>query len=179
MSRLVSDLLELTRVEAGGINVSSGEVDLRDFATEVVRRRAPDTPVEIEGPEHLVVQTDKARLERVVGNLVENAVVHGGEGVRILIETDNGVPSITVADRGRGMDQDEISRIFDRFWRGDASRQRDGRVGAGLGLSIARENAKLIGADLKVVSAPGEGTRFEVHLPRHDARKGVPMEEES
>ncbi len=170
LGRLVNDLLELTRAEAGGVQVSSDEVDLRDFATEIVRRRAPDTPVEIDGPDHLVVRTDKARLERVVGNLVENAVMHGGgDDVRIILGQDNGVPTITVADNGPGIGAEEISHIFDRFWRGDRARQRDGKVGAGLGMSIARENAKLIGADLRVDSGPGRGTRFHVLLPAKDS----------
>ncbi len=167
LSRLVNDLLELTRAEAGGVHVSSDEVDLRDFATEIVRRRAPETDVDIEGPEHLVVRTDKSRLERVVGNLVENAVMHGGgQQVRITLDRSNGAATITVADNGPGISAEEISHIFDRFWRGDRARQRDGKVGAGLGMSIAKENAKLIGAELKVDSTPGQGTRFHVVLPR-------------
>jgi two-component system sensor histidine kinase MtrB len=167
LSRLVNDLLELTRAEAGGIHVSSDEVDLRDFATEIVRRRAPETDVDIEGPEHLIVRTDKSRLERVVGNLVENAVMHGGgQQVRIKLDRSNGAATITVADNGPGISAEEISHIFDRFWRGDRARQRDGKVGAGLGMSIAKENARLIGAELKVDSAPGQGTRFHVVLPR-------------
>jgi two-component system, OmpR family, sensor histidine kinase MtrB len=171
LGRLVDDLLELTRAEAGSIQVSWEEVDLRDFATQLVRRRAPNTPVEIEGPEQLIVRTDKMRLERVVGNLVENAVMHGGgERVRIALDTVDGIARISVADQGPGITPEQVPNIFDRFWRGDISRQRDGRVGSGLGLAIARENAKLIGADLRVESVVGEGTRFEVVLPRERAR---------
>lgn len=166
MQRLVDDLLELTRADAGGIQVSLDDVDLRNFATEVARRRAPETPVEIEGPDHLIVRTDKMRLERVVGNLVENAVVHGGgEGITISLDTMNGAARITVADRGPGIEEEQLPRIFERFWRGDASRGRDSGVGAGLGLAIATENARLLGADLAVESAPGHGTRVELLLP--------------
>ncbi len=168
--RLVDDLLELTRVEAGSIEMSMEDVDLRDFATQVVRRRAPETDVEIEGPETLLVRTDKMRLERVVGNLVENAVFHGaGHQVRIILGSNNGEASIAVEDQGPGIDSEQISRIFERFWRGDTARRRDGRVGSGLGLAIARENATLIGADMTVSSEPGVGTRFEVVLPKSEA----------
>jgi signal transduction histidine kinase len=73
-----------------------------------------------------------------------------------------------VADQGPGIDDEQLARIFDRFWRGDASRQRDGRVGAGLGLAIARENATLIQGQLQVESRTGEGTRFVLVLPRED-----------
>jgi two-component system sensor histidine kinase MtrB len=169
LSRLVDDLLELTRAESGGAEVFWEDVDLTSFANEIVRRRAPGVPIEIEAPESLIVRTDKARLERVVGNLVENAVVHGaGEQIRIALDSPNGLARITVTDRGPGIADDQLSSIFERFWRGDVSRQRDDRVGSGLGLAIARENANLIGAYLGVESPPGEGTRFEVVLPRGD-----------
>ena len=167
LQRLVDDLLELTRVDAGSIQVTWDDVDLRNFATEIARRRAPNTRVEIDGPDYLVVRTDKMRLERVVGNLLENAVVHGGgEDVKITLETLNGAARITVADQGPGIQEEHMPRIFERFWRGDASRGRGLGVGAGLGLAIATENARLIGADLAVESATGHGTRVELLLPR-------------
>jgi two-component system sensor histidine kinase MtrB len=78
----------------------------------------------------------------------------------------NGAARIVVTDSGPGIPDEQLPRIFERFWRGDASRSRDGSVGAGLGLAIAHENAKLIGADLSVQSVTGEGTSFEVLLPR-------------
>jgi two-component system sensor histidine kinase MtrB len=166
LRRLVDDLLELTRADAGSVQIALDDLDLRKFASEIARRRAPDTTVDIEGPEQLVVRTDKMRLERVVGNLLENAVVHGGgEAVRITLEPLDGAARIVVADTGPGIAHDQLHRIFERFWRGDAARSRDGGVGAGLGLAIAHENAKLLGADLAVYSAQGEGTRFEVVLP--------------
>ncbi len=166
LRRLVDDLLELTRADAGSVQISADDIDLRDFATEVVRRRAPDASIEIEGPDQLVVHTDKMRLERVVGNLVENAVTHGGgENVSITIESLNGVARLSVTDRGPGIAEEQLPRIFDRFWRGDAARSRGGGVGSGLGLAIAHENAKLIGADLHVESVEGGGTRFDVLLP--------------
>jgi two-component system sensor histidine kinase MtrB len=169
LQRLVDDLLELSKAEAGGIQVAREEVDLVNFAREVVRRRAPEGAVEIEGPDHLIVRTDKARLERVVGNLVENAMVHGrGADVRIQLDSFDGSARIAVADSGPGIDDEQASRIFDRFWRGDVSRQRDGRVGAGLGLAIARENAALIRGELHVESGPGDGTRFVLTLPRDE-----------
>jgi two-component system sensor histidine kinase MtrB len=167
--RLVDDLLELTRVEAGSVEPSWEEIDLRDFATQIVRRRAPDTAVEIDGPESLVVRTDKMRLERVVGNLLENAVFHGaGREVHIILEAQNGEAKISVVDQGPGIDAEQLTRIFERFWRGDTARRRDGRVGSGLGLAIARENAMLIGANIGVSSEPGAGTRFEVVIPRSE-----------
>lgn len=165
LQRLVDDLLELSRAEAGGVEVSRDEVDLVNFASELVRRRAPDDDVRIEGPDRLVVATDKMRLERVVGNLLENAVFHAGSsGVCITVDQIDGHARITVSDSGPGIPEDQLEHIFDRFWRGDASRRRDGRIGAGLGLAIVRENASLIGAELDVESVVGRGTRFDVVL---------------
>jgi two-component system sensor histidine kinase MtrB len=169
LQRLVDDLLELTRAEAGGAHVTSEDFDLVDFAHQIARRRAPDVPVEIIGPEHLVIQTDKARLERVVGNLLENAVTHGqGREISIELSQNNGKAVIHVADHGPGIPREQLHRIFERFWRGDASRSRHERVGAGLGLAIARENAALIGAELHVDSTPDVGTTFEVRVPSEE-----------
>jgi signal transduction histidine kinase len=166
LQRLVDDLLELSRVEAGGVLVEHEEVDLVNFAHELTRRRAPGANVEVSGPDELIVRTDKMRLERVVGNLLENAVFHGGNGsVRIDLDHSNGNPRIAVSDAGPGIEPEKVEMIFERFYRGDTSRQRDGRIGAGLGLSIARENANVIGAEIAVLSEPGQGTRFEVLLP--------------
>src|SRR5207249_2817525 len=109
----------------------------------------------------LVVRTDKMRLERVVGNLLENAVFHGaGKDVHIALESIDGVAKITVTDQGPGIDTEQLPRIFERFWRGDTARRRDGRVGSGLGLAIARENAMVIGAVVSVHSEVGVGTTF-------------------
>jgi two-component system, OmpR family, sensor histidine kinase MtrB len=169
LQRLVDDLLELSRVDAGGVMVDREDVDLVNFAHELARRRAPGANVLVTGPDELVIKTDKMRLERVVGNLLENAVFHGGEGsVRIDLEQSNGTARIAVSDEGPGIDSDKLQMIFQRFWRGDSSRQRDGRIGAGLGLSIARENANVIGAEIAVESEPGRGTCFEVTLPSHE-----------
>jgi signal transduction histidine kinase len=166
LQRLVDDLLELSRVEAGNIEVALENVDLVDFAGEVVRRRAPDASVQVLGPDELFVRTDKARLERVVGNLVENAVYHGNaKDVRVTLEASDGVARIVVADRGPGIEEEHLSRIFERFWRRDESRGREGHSGAGLGLAIARENATILGAEIDVESEIGHGTRFEVRLP--------------
>jgi two-component system sensor histidine kinase MtrB len=166
LQRLVDDLLELSRVDAGGVLVEREDVDLVNFAHELARRRAPGANVLVTGPDELVVSTDKMRLERVVGNLLENAVFHGGVGdVRIDLYRSNGSARIAVSDEGPGIEPEKLQMIFQRFWRGDSSRQRDGRIGAGLGLSIARENATVIGAEIAVESEPGRGTCFEVTLP--------------
>ncbi|MDQ4130523.1 MAG: HAMP domain-containing histidine kinase [Actinomycetota bacterium] len=167
LQRLVDDLLELSRVEAGGVQVAWEDVDLGAFATEVARRRAPGREVSISGADQrLVVRTDKARLERVVGNLVENAMLHAdGSAIQISVAQMDGQAAVVVSDHGPGIPAEHVPRIFERFWRGDQSRRRGGRTGAGLGLAIARENAHVLGAELEVESQPGKGSRFTVRLP--------------
>lgn len=167
LQRLVDDLLELSRVEAGGVHIAWGDVELGQFAREVAHRRAPGAAVTVSASEEVVVRTDKARLERVVGNLLENAMVHGrGEDVRLEVEDEgNGCARVTVSDRGPGIAPEDASRIFDRFWRADQARQRGDVQGAGLGLAIARENAHVIGAELAVESVSNGGARFVVRLP--------------
>src|SRR4029077_6046179 len=88
-----------------------------------------------------------------------------GRDISIELSQDNGEAIIYVADHGTGIPEGQLQRIFARFWRGDASRSRHERVGAGLGLAIARENAGLIGAELHVDSTPDVGTTFEVRVP--------------
>ncbi|HVE91568.1 MAG TPA: HAMP domain-containing sensor histidine kinase [Actinomycetota bacterium] len=171
LQRLVDDLLELSRMEAGGVQPAAEDVDLGAFAVEVARRRAPGRPVYVTAPDdRCVVRTDKARLERVVGNLVENAVVHGeARDIEIAVRRSVGWVSLEVADRGPGIPPEHVPRIFERFWRADASRRRGGLAGAGLGLAIARENAHVLGAELDVESSKETGTKFTVRLPMGDA----------
>lgn len=165
LEHLIDDLLELSRVEAGGVQVSWEDVDLRAFATEITRRRAPGIDVQVKAPKALVVRTDKTRLERVVGNLLENAIVHGrGHDVELTVERVDGGARVSVSDRGPGISGEHRERIFERFWRADIARRRGGLGGAGLGLAIARETANVIGAEVALVSTEA-GARFEVRLP--------------
>ena len=167
MVRLVDDLLELSRMETGAVETRDLDVELGDFATHVARLRARGHPVQVVTvPEGLVVRTDKLHLERVVGNLVENAVVHGlGRDVEVVVALREGRPTIEVADRGPGIPPEDLDRMFEPFWRGDQTRRRSANHGSGLGLAIARENAHLLGAELEVHSVVSEGTRFTVSLP--------------
>jgi len=165
LQHLIDDLLELSRVEAGGVQVSWEDVDLLHFCNEVVRRRAPGVDIRVSAPEGLVLRTDKSRLERVVGNLVENALIHGrGRDVSLTVERFDEAARIVVSDRGPGIPDEHRDRIFERFWRADVARGRSGGSGAGLGLAIARETATVIGAELLLVNVP-QGARFEVEVP--------------
>jgi two-component system sensor histidine kinase MtrB len=117
-------------------------------------------------------EVDARRIRRILRNLLGNAVEHGeGKPIVVLVDSNETAIAIAVRDWGIGMSDLEMSRVFDRFWRADPSRQRT-IGGTGLGLAIAREDAVLHDGRLEVWSKPGEGTCFRLTLPR---AVGVPI----
>ena len=120
-----------------------------------------------EGPTGVRVRGDKMELEQLFGNVVDNAVRHGPTGgtVRITVEERGGRYAVTVQDGGGEISEQDIKRLFDRFYRADASRTR-ATGGTGLGLSIAQEIAKRHGGWIEIVSKPELGTRVRVELPK-------------
>lgn len=172
LQRLVDDLLDISRVEAGRVQMSLEPLNLGDLVREVVARRTRagehrvDVVIESE-PERLVTMADKQRLERVVGNLVDNALTHGqGREVRVRVASENGSLLLAVEDRGPGIPAFALTRVFERFFKADPARPRSDGRGSGLGLAIARENAHLHEGEIEVESRSGEGTRFTFRLPR-------------
>jgi signal transduction histidine kinase len=173
LQRLVDDLLDLSRVEAGRVEMAWERLNVADLAREVVARRSRsggDVVVEVDAePARLSTVADKQRLERVVGNLVDNALTHGqGKDVTVRVTADDGILRLSVEDRGPGIPDDASGRIFDRFYKADPARPRDGRGGSGLGLAIARENAHLHGGEIMVFNGRSGGARFELRLPRRE-----------
>lgn len=168
LRRLVDELLELSKMEARSEVVQEEEVGLALFLHEVIRKRAPGRDVElIVSPPDISIITDKTRLERSVGNLVENAVTHGGASeVSVMGEHTGDSLTITVTDRGPGLRREDLPHIFEPFWRADSTRRRGHDHGSGLGLAIAKESARVLNGTLDVSSAEGE-TRFTLRLPGH------------
>src|SRR5205807_8357478 len=117
----------------------------------------PDPPV--------IAEVDPRRVERVVRNLVGNAIEHGEHGpVRIELATSETAVAVTVRDHGIGLHLGEEKLVFNRFWRADPSRARQ-TGGTGLGLSISLEDARLHGGWLEAWGAPGQGAQFRLVLP--------------
>ena len=172
LQRLVDDLLDLSRVEAGRVDMTWQHINMADLAREVVARhtRAGGHPVRLEleeAPDRLTTVADKQRLERVLGNLVDNALTHGqGRDVTLRIGTVDGTLRLSVEDRGPGIPGDAAERIFERFFKGDPARRRGEGRGSGLGLAIARENAHLHGGEIRVYNGRDGGAKFELVLPR-------------
>jgi two-component system, OmpR family, sensor histidine kinase MtrB len=156
------------------VDMSWERLNVADLAREVVARRTRtgDREVHIEleaDSQDLSTVADKQRLERVVGNLVDNALIHGeGKQVTVRIGAGDGNLRLSVEDRGPGIPPQAAGRIFERFFKADPARPRGEGRGSGLGLAIARENAHLHGGEIRVYNGRQGGARFEVRLPRRE-----------
>jgi two-component system sensor histidine kinase MtrB len=168
---LLTDLLEISRFDAGFAALDAEHTDLIPIVERVAERlsglaeragvevqlRLPDTPV--------IAEVDPRRVERVLRNLVGNAVEHAeAKPVQITMATDDAAVAITVRDHGIGLKPGEERLVFNRFWRADPSRARQ-TGGTGLGLSISVEDARLHGGWLEAWGSPGEGAQFRLTLP--------------
>lgn len=176
---LLSDLLEVSRLDAQVATLVFDKVDV----TALVKRCADDllptskdrdAQLLITAPEDSVfIDADPRRLERIMRNLLANAIDHAeGKPVHVRIEENEGAVAIGVRDYGVGLSEQQIERIFDRFWRADPSRSRE-RGGTGLGLSIAKEDAQLHGGEIRVWGELGSGAHFVLTLPKVHGQKIV------
>jgi two-component system, OmpR family, sensor histidine kinase MtrB len=170
---LLTDLLEISRFDAGAAVLHLEDVDLAEVAHRVARsvgvlaeRRSTRVRVqELGGP--CVVEADVRRVERIVRNLVTNAIDYADSSdVVILLDCDAEGSALAVRDYGVGLRPGDEIRVFNRFWRADPARVRTSG-GTGLGLSISLEDARLHGGWLEAWGAPGEGSQFRLTLPRH------------
>jgi len=169
---LVNDLLDVARLEAGRMEVHPRLFDLAELVREVAGLMGPrisekDQRLELDLPPGLPrALADSVRVRQILTNLVSNAHQYTGEGGRITVTADQVGDNleVSVADNGRGMTQEDLDRVFDRFVRRD-----DGGTGTGLGLSIVRSLVDLQGGSIDVKSTVGEGTTFTVVLPAEPA----------
>jgi two-component system sensor histidine kinase MtrB len=169
---LLGDLLEISRLDAGVAELQGETVDVRDTvqrAVESVRALADraGSPVQSETPEtEILADIDPRRIERIVRNLLANALDHGeGRPVELTLAADDTAVAVMVRDHGIGLRPGESERVFTRFWRADPSRNRR-TGGTGLGLSISLEDARLHGGWLEAWGRPGQGAAFRLTLPR-------------
>ena len=170
LSRLVEDLMDLTRADLGQLAVRKRDIDLAMVVAETVdtfRRAHPSAPVSVQLPaEPLPVSIDDARIHQVVLNLLENAARYAPEGAPIAVSVSSpsaAVARVTVRDRGPGIAAAERDRIFERFVRGAAA---EGKGGLGLGLYLCRLIAERHGGAIGVDSTVGDGAAFWIDLPR-------------
>ncbi|MBA2956356.1 HAMP domain-containing protein [Nocardioides sp. MAH-18] len=173
---LLVDLLEISRFDAGAAVLELDDVNLVDVAHRVVDATGPlaqqrRVQVVVRAPDHpCLAEADVRRIERVVRNLLTNAIDHtstdrAGGDIVVTVAGDDHAAAITVRDYGVGLAAGEAAMVFNRFWRADPARARTSG-GTGLGLSISLEDTHLHGGWLQAWGRPGEGAQFRLTLPR-------------
>ncbi|MBO1755590.1 MtrAB system histidine kinase MtrB [Allobranchiibius sp. CTAmp26] len=174
---LLTDLLEISRFDAGASSLQDQPVDIRD----VVRRVCDGyeslatrnhTRLRVHGRRPAIAPMDRRRVERIVRNLVSNAIEHSeGRPIDITVGSNATAVAVSVRDYGVGLAPGDSARVFNRFWRADPARART-TGGSGLGLSISLDDARLHDGWLQAWGEPGQGACFRLTLP---AKTGVPI----
>lgn len=170
MQLLVEDLLALTRAEGTRLDRKTVEMQkIVDAAVSSARAAYPERSIEVDDQclRAAEVNGDPDRLHQVLMNLINNAFKHGGPEVDVVIRLRENLDRVVleVADNGKGMSEEDAARIFDRFYRADASRNRAGGGGSGLGLAITKSLIEQHEGTITVQTAPGEGATFVISLP--------------
>jgi signal transduction histidine kinase len=162
MRTLVDDLMEVSRFDAGAEQIAVEPVDLGGLVRSVAAARLPEASLHL--PDRpLVIDSDPRRLERILGNLLDNAREHAAAApVDVSLSTDAGEIALAVSDAGPGVPPDRLERIFERFYKADPSRHGGS---SGLGLAIAAEHAALLGGYLTAANLASGGLRIELRLP--------------
>jgi two-component system sensor histidine kinase MtrB len=169
---LLADLLEVSRYDAGAVELEVEPTNLVRLVEDAVdsmrlvaRERGSDLRVVAAGG-YFDAELDARRIRRILRNLLGNAIEHGeGRPIVVTVDSNEDAVAFAVRDHGAGIATEDLSRVFDRFWRADPSRQRT-IGGTGLGLAISLEDASLHRGYLDVWSEAGQGTCFRLTLPR-------------
>lgn len=170
LSNLVSDLLDISKLQSGAVPIEKRAFSLTACTAEILSRftnlsQQEDYLLSFEAQEEAFVFADRARLEQVLYNLMSNAVNYSGEKktVKIVQRVSQGTVRIEVVDSGMGIEPEKLKNIWDRYYRADKNHRR-AVVGTGLGLSIVKEILELHGAHFGVISTVGEGSTFWFEL---------------
>jgi two-component system sensor histidine kinase MtrB len=169
---LLNDLLEISRYDAGAVRA---ELEIHDFNQVVGSAISSIDPlaikrgsaIEVDIPSgEVMAEFDSRRIERLLRNLLANAIEHGeGKPIRVAVGMNDSAVAVSVTDNGVGMNETELARVFDRFWRADPARKRT-TGGTGLGLAISLEDTLLHGGSLDVWAKPNAGASFRLTLPK-------------
>jgi len=172
LSALIDDLFQMAQLDAGGFPLNKDDASLSDLVSDTLEsftELANQQEIILEGNVDLdvdPVHMDTQAIGRVLNNLISNALRHSSRGrVSVWVRrSDQGV-EVTISDTGEGIRSEDLEHIFERFYRGDASRSRNRGSGAGLGLAIARGIVRAHEGDIKVESQIGKGTQFTFYIP--------------
>ncbi|MFC8801287.1 ATP-binding protein [Promicromonospora sp. NPDC057138] len=169
LSRLAEDLLELSRLDAGAVELRLEHVDVAHVVADTIRTRGWGDAVDVVPTGPVPARVDVRRLDISVANLVGNALRHGSPPVVVEVRTEADDVLVVVTDHGPGLPEGvDADRLFSRFYKADSSRTRSD--GSGLGLAITLVNARLHGGDVVARNSAGAGARFELRLPRREEK---------
>ncbi len=179
---LINSVLDLSKIEAGRVDLEYTEIDIADLVRKTVAQfegvlRSRDVRLEVEIPvAAALMSTDEAKLRQILVNLIGNAVKfteRGAVTIRVDVDAETGRPhAIEVSDTGIGIPPERVTQIFEAFQQGDASTARK-YGGTGLGLTISRSLAHLLGYRIEVESEFGRGSRFRIEIPPEALAKGA------
>jgi len=171
MHGLIDDILELTAIEGGNVQLRAKQVDLHELVHDVclslaAKALAQNVTLKNNVAAGVMVHADARRLEQMLTNLIDNGIKFSRERGTVAISHEDGTrDKILVQDNGDGIPSQHVERLFERFYRVDRARSRD-MGGTGLGLAIVKHLALLHGGEVTVTSELGKGSTFTIHLPK-------------
>jgi two-component system sensor histidine kinase MtrB len=177
LARLVEDLMEISRMDAGTAGMRVEDVNLPELIEATIEARGWTEKVRVHAPRALPVRVDARRIDVVLANLCGNALKHGGEPVDLSVHEFPDALLIEVADQGPGVPPEALPHIFERFYKADKARGRS--EGSGLGLAIAWENARLHDGELSARNRPEGGAVFTFRLPRRKTTLEADLDQET
>ncbi|MGY5124026.1 ATP-binding protein [Streptomyces nigrescens] len=164
LTRLVDDLIEISRFDARAVALTVHSVDMAEAVRGTLAARGWKDRVEADLPPGIRARLDRRRLDVIVANLVGNALRHGAPPVTVTVRAADDQLTVAVADHGPGLAPEVARHVFDRFYKADSARTRS--EGSGLGMAIALENARLHGGTIELAPpAPGVGAVFTLQIP--------------
>jgi heavy metal sensor kinase len=180
LSRIVENLLTISRLDAGEARMEMAQVDLGKLATETAEQmkllaEEKSLSMKCDVSRGVYVTGDRSRLTQVIVNLVDNAIKYTREGgeISLKVHSNENMAELEITDTGTGISPESLPHIFERFYRADKARSRESG-GAGLGLAIVKAICTAHGGEIKVTSAEGQGTRFTIGLPVNSSTSTPP-----
>jgi heavy metal sensor kinase len=176
---MINTMLEISETEAGAVTLASEEIDLSSLLQDVcdlfrATAEAAGLTIFFKPCENSFVQGDNTKLQRLMVNLLDNAVKYtpAGGSITVAVEQSDGQVLISFSDTGIGISKEDLPKIFTRFFRCDPSRSQ---AGCGLGLNLAKAIVHSHGGSISVTSSPGQGSTFTVNLPVHKLSNQPPI----